>query len=399
MTKQALTSELQRILSEPASAVADRARSALDGLLEDARGKVVLFGAGGLGRQTMDCLRTLGIEPLAVTDNNSKLWGTRLDGVDILAPADAASRYGSDALFIVAIWNPFHWYQETRKRLTELGCRRITPPSPVYWRFPGTFLPFYTQDVPENVHRQADEVLKAAQLWSDDRSREQYFEQVMWRARGDWTFSRPEPEDKDSYFLPRVFSLVPDEVFVDCGAFDGDTLRVFLPQSRGEFRQFVGLEPDPASFAKLEEYVAGLPAAVRSRVRSVHAAVGAERTTLSFAATGGLGSKPSSDGTFAVSCLPISEVVDASTRVTFIKMDIEGAELDALRGARPVIERDRPVLSICVYHLQHDLWSLPLLMKEMVPEYRMFLRAHEGDGWQTVAYAVPPERCVPGLLP
>jgi methyltransferase FkbM-like protein len=78
-------------------------------------------------------------------------------------------------------------------------------------------------------------------------------------------------------------------------------------------------------------------------------------------------------------------------------MDIEGAELDALRGARPVIVRDRPVLTICVYHVPGDLWRLPLLMKEMIPEYQMFLRTHEGDGWQTVAYGIPPGRVVPGL--
>jgi hypothetical protein len=73
-------------------------------------------------------------------------------------------------------------------------------------------------------------------------------------------------------------------------------------------------------------------------------------------------------------------------------MDIEGAEHDALVGARPAIERDAPILAVCVYHSQNDLWRLPLLMKAMVPGYRMFLRCHEGDGWQTVAYAVPPGR-------
>ena len=95
-----------------------------------------------------------------------------------------------------------------------------------------------------------------------------------------------------------------------------------------------------------------------------------------------------------VPSFPISELLNPDTRITFIKMDIEGAEFDALRGARAAIERHRPVLAVCVYHQQDDLWRLPLLMKEMVPDYRMYLRCHEGDGWQTVAYAVPPERAL-----
>ena len=75
-----------------------------------------------------------------------------------------------------------------------------------------------------------------------------------------------------------------------------------------------------------------------------------------------------------------------------IKMDIEGAEYDALLGARKVIERDKPILAICVYHTQNDIWRIPLLIREMLPEHKLYLRAYEGDGFQTVAFAVPPHR-------
>ena len=75
-----------------------------------------------------------------------------------------------------------------------------------------------------------------------------------------------------------------------------------------------------------------------------------------------------------------------------IKMDIEGAEWDALRGARNVIARDRPVLAICVYHTHNDIWRIPLLIHEILPEHHLFLRAYEGDGFQTVVYAIPPRR-------
>ena len=73
-------------------------------------------------------------------------------------------------------------------------------------------------------------------------------------------------------------------------------------------------------------------------------------------------------------------------------MDIEGAEFDALRGGSNVIRRDRPILAICVYHNQNDIWRIPLLIHEMIPEHKLYLRAYEGDGFQTVMYAVPPER-------
>jgi hypothetical protein len=81
-----------------------------------------------------------------------------------------------------------------------------------------------------------------------------------------------------------------------------------------------------------------------------------------------------------------------NTPVTMIKMDIEGAEYDALLGARQTIQRDRPILAICVYHTQNDIWRIPLLIRELVPNYVLYLRAYEGDGFQTVVFAVPPER-------
>jgi len=310
--------------------------------------------------------------------------------LNVLPPQVAAERYGSDALFIVTIWNPQHWHTETRRQLWDLGCRQVVPPSVVYWRFSDTFLPFYAQGLPHTVYEDSAAVLKAAAVWSDDRSREEYLRQIRWRTDGEWEFSRPLGEE--SYFPDGVFSLVADEVFVDCGAFDGDTIRALLLRRHDDFRRILAVEPDSISFAKLQSYLAGLPPEVSRKITPLYCAVGAERRLVHFENTGEVDSHSSENHGGLISCVPISELLSESDPVTYIKMDIEGAELDALLGARRCIESYRPVLAICVYHKQHDVWRLPLLMKDMVPEYRLFLRCHEGDGWQTVAYAVPPGR-------
>jgi len=388
----AMLQELELLLSEPVPSVIERERDTLEQLLATYRGKVVLFGAGDLGRKTLGCLRTVGIEPLAFSDNNSSLWGTAMDGITILSPERAAKRFGSEALFIVAIWNTRHWYSETSRQLSNLGCEHIVPPSPVYWRFPEVFLPFYAQDLPRKVREQSGDVLKAATLWTDTRSQQEFLQQVRWRMSGEWTFTRP--TNAESYFPEDVVRLLPDEVLVDCGAFDGDTIQSFLSHGRSDFRRIFAIEPDSHSFAKLESYIFGLGPELKRKISILNYAVGAERGTVQFVSSGGLDSHASKTAGSGVPCAPISELVDRSIRTTYIKMDIEGAEFDALRGARSVIQRDHPILGICVYHEQQDLWRLPLLMKSMVPDYRMYLRCHEGDGWQTVAYAVPPERAI-----
>ena len=75
-------------------------------------------------------------------------------------------------------------------------------------------------------------------------------------------------------------------------------------------------------------------------------------------------------------------------------MDIEGAEMDALQGGRHAIATDKPLLAVCVYHTQDDLWKIPLFVRDLLPDHRLYLRCHEGDGWQTVLYAVPPHRAL-----
>jgi len=119
--------------------------------------------------------------------------------------------------------------------------------------------------------------------------------------------------------------------------------------------------------------------------------VGAKRDKLHFRASGDEGARLATDGNFIVDCVPIDELA-LEDGPTFIKMDIEGAELDALEGARRSIQTHRPILSICVYHKQNDLWRIPLFIHSLVDDYRLFLRPHDVDGWQLVCYAIPANR-------
>src|ERR1035437_2198520 len=95
--------QVDLLLAEDVDAVKERERTAFDRLLAEANGRIVLFGAGNLGRKALRCLRSIGIEPLAFADNDQARWGIQADGVDVLSPEEAADRFGSSAMFMVTI--------------------------------------------------------------------------------------------------------------------------------------------------------------------------------------------------------------------------------------------------------------------------------------------------------
>ena len=381
---------LSELLNKSPDAVRLREQSALDELLKTTGGRVVLFGAGSVGTRALKELRGIGITPLCFSDNNESRWGSTIEGCPLLSPADAALRYGADSLFLVTIWNAAHWYVETLAQLRSLGCKSVSNYSPLFWRFPATFLPFLLNDLSHKVYEDADNVLAAEALWADQVSLEAYRSHVRWYATGDAS-GLPSRPSENSYFPADVFSISPDEVLVDCGAFDGDTIQQVIERAGSRFGSVHAVEADPLSLEKLQRNLGKMSPDVSQKVKIHECAVGAERGKVRFETTGTVDSKICVEGGVEVDCIPMDELF-ASTPVTMIKMDIEGAEYDALIGGSKVIQRDRPILAVCVYHLQSDLWRLPLLAQKLLPQHKFYLRPYEGDGFQTVLYAVPPDR-------
>ena len=377
------------LLSEDTASVHRREQHAFDDLLAAVHSRIVLFGAGNLGRKALRCLRSIGVEPLAFADNNSALWGSTADGTAVLAPPEAAKRFGASALFMVTIWSRDHDFRKTREQLCALGCGRVISTSELRWKFAAELLPDYCQDLPRRVYEQKAEVTNAANLWADEPSQQEYLNQLRWRTQGDMG-ALAAPTAEESYFMNSLYSFQPEEVFVDCGAYDGDTVKQVLRRTDASSR-ILAVEADPGNFRRLQSWIDTLDQPLRQRISSYQVAVGASHAQLRFKATGEEGACIAEDGDVWVNCVPLDTLV-GDRKPTFIKMDIEGCELDALQGARELIRKFHPILSICAYHRQSDLWRIPLYIHSLVSDYKLFLRAHEADGWHLVFYAVPPHR-------
>src|SRR5258708_34947343 len=244
MATQTHLTKLEAILSEPIASAKEREAQTFERRLAECRGSVVLFGVGSLGKTALQCLRSIGVEPLAFSDSNPGRWDGLVEGVRVLSPKDAADKYGDSALFIVTIWSKGRRYAETKDKLGKLGCRKIVPSSSLRWKFADILMPYFCQDLPHRVLQDSERVLSAVSLWSDDQSREEYLRQVEWRASGDFE-GLSEPDRGESYFPSTLFELKPDEFFVDCGSHHGGHVQQFFLRNRNKVTGIMPDQPPP----------------------------------------------------------------------------------------------------------------------------------------------------------
>jgi FkbM family methyltransferase len=380
------TAELEYLLAEPFEAARSRGRSRWDATWT-AGTPLVLHGAGNVGIRTLRHLRSQGIEPAAFADFSAAKQGTSLEGLPVLSPALAAARWGARGLFLITIINRTHSYAATAKAYALLGGARTAPVLEYFWAHPEDCLPYYAMSAPETVLEGRKEILEAFAALTDPASRAHLLGYIRWRLHLDYA-ALPGPCEELEYFPGGLVSLRGSQCFVDCGAYDGDTLRQFLAQVGDGFQGAHLFEPDPANFQKLATRILELPEAVASRVSIYPVAAGAGPGRLRFQSDGAESSALSATGNFEVPVAALDDVLDG-VAPTFLKMDIEGAELEALRGAAGLIRRHRPTLAICVYHRPDHPWKIPLFLKQLLPGHRIAIRPHAADGWEWVAYAVP----------
>jgi FkbM family methyltransferase len=334
----------------------------------------VVFGAGNLGRRVARVVR-----PELFCDNNRSLWGTTVEGIPVESPATAIHRYPS-ATFIVAIWHPsrVEGMVDRIAQLKSLGAQNVIPFTALLTEYRDPLLPHLFWESPEYYAGCKEEIAKARALL-DAEGREEFDRQMKLRM-GDHLGQVI--DSGVQYFPEGLFHLDDSEVFVDCGAYDGDTIADFRQASKDRFDRIIAFEPDPENLASLQSSVSG-----DRRISVQSYATGARRETLHLTMAG-TGSHISDDGTCTIEAITLDDAL-AGTIPTYIKFDIEGSEPDALEGGRKIITQYRPKMAVCLYHAPDHLWSIPLQLHEMLPDARLTLRTYKCDGWECVCYCLP----------
>jgi len=183
------------------------------------------------------------------------------------------------------------------------------------------------------------------------------------------------------YFDIEYFKPQKNEFFIDGGGFNGDSTMDFF-KWLGDYEtdgKSIIFEPEPILYNDCNKKFKDC-----NNVKIVNKGLWHKKETLKFC-----NSCINSNGEEIIEVISLDEYLkDEKKPVTFIKMDIEGAELNALKGAQQTIKKYKPKLAICIYHKPEDVWEIPNLLLEFVPDYKFYIRHYSLSSFETVLYAI-----------
>ncbi len=305
--------------------------------------------------------------------NDSSKWGSIFCGKRVYSPNEVAD--DSKAFVLICSLQPWV-YKEVSKQLDKLGVEN-----------------YYADRVVLGLHK--DEIMKVYESLYDDKSRKIYTGILNSRVRCDY------PDEEYSSFNPNfvnsVFKKIDEkDIFVDCGAFVGDSIERYIWNHCGTFDKIYGFEPDSSNYNAMsirvdrlkkewnltEESIVLLPYGVsnESSIAFVH------KNSVQ-----GLSSslvEKESEGAEKCQIVSIDDYfLNSGLKYSFLKADVEGYEYRLLDGAQKSIEEYSPRLAICMYHNATDLYSIPMKIKEMDSDYNIMIRHHSVQFFDTVCYA------------
>lgn len=342
---------------------------------------ILIYGAGGFGIEMLRHLRQADLSTAAVLDQRAAELSS-LEGVPVYTAEEAPfDRSGCVVLFSIVM------DREARRRtiahLRDLGYAEIVEAQSL------RCLLVQPDDrgeesISDYYRRRTANIRRAEGLFTDERSLGVYRSCVFAHATGDYSAcAQWESPMAEQYFPPDVPLEKGYQRFLDCGGYTGDTVAQVLEQERA-IEACAVFEPDSGNYARMVGRLAGLKARIGQRWL-FPCAVSDGAGICGFSQGTGSGAL-SRQGDCAVETVALDQAVP-DFRPTFLKMDIEGAEPAALRGAKGIIARNRPDLAICVYHAVNHIWDIPLLLDSWNLGYRFFLRSYNAYTMETVLYA------------
>ena len=252
-----------------------------------------------------------------------------------------------------------------------------------------------TADITSFIHAHAFIVYQMFELYdkisdilADELSKTSYWGAIYSLITGENRFIIP--DSRTQYFGLPEFSINENEIIADIGAYVGDTTEEYITRSSDNVKLYA-FEPSQEALDKLQKRVSRLEQEWLLRENAIEiipAGVGVETTTANFSNTNSIMLKIDKYGEIAISIYSLDDFFKDKSPFTLLKADIEGGEMDMLKGAKEIIKRYNPKMAVCIYHSPKDFIQIAEYIHTLVPMYRFYVRCYFDDYQQTILYCV-----------
>lgn len=328
--------------------------------LQQADKPIVIYGMGNGADHILAVFETLGVQAADFFASDAFVRGHSFHGVRVKKFSEIQELY-EDFVIVVAFAvqdRPTMDYICSLAERYEL----YAPDLPVVGNvlFDRDFLAAH-MDEAEAVYRKL----------ADEKSREVYYDLMAYKLTGRLDILMKTESDR-AEVLRELLPLGENEGYADLGAYNGDTVAEFLSMTSGSFSSIHAMEPDPKNHKKMVTRAENMGIYPDERVHLHNIAAWKEAATLHFAAKAGRNSAVTAAGR-EIPADALDHLVHGDA-ISFMKLDVEGSEYEALLGAAETIRRCRPRILLSAYHLSRDLFALPQLIESIAPDYRFYLR-------------------------
>lgn len=345
----------------------------------DFKKPVVIFGTAKLLPHFIRYFKIKKTKVLFLIDSDKSKIGLNIYGMDVISKEILLKKLGKDIQIVIASVH----YEVIIKKLKKIGFSNLFNPMYFFTFDHNKFNLLTWINNVDLLFKNKKKVKSAFLSFSDEKSKKVFVDIIKFRLTFNQSLFENINNNKSEYFDKKIIRLLPNEVFLDGGAYDGDTIRIFINKSKNKFSKIFAYEPDEKSFTILKRYLKDLS---DKRIFGYKIGLGQKNEKLRFTNEGNLQSKVSNKGKFEIKIIPIDSIKEGV--FTYIKLDIEGFEKQALLGAKKTIYKYKPKLAICSYHHFEDLWEVPNLIHKINRNYKLFLRHYTNFLFDTICYAV-----------
>lgn len=338
---------------------------------------IVLFGAAMNGAWALHNMQKEGYQIVAFADNYYERFagrGGRYEGLPVISPDKI--REIPNAFVVIATTG--HWYQTIKNQLDGLGCPYMTH-----------------MEMMLLLHKKEFYGILSEYL-KDEKSKQVFINILLGHLEGSDRFFKNIYEGGQYFALPEFDQVLGSEVYVDVGAYVGDSVEKYVMRKDGAFKKIYAFEPTWGSYCAMEKRVRRLKDEWNldeSKIECMHCAIGEKSAEMAVlegengANSNHMHEVPAGMEGGLVKVVSLDVFFEGRMEIpTFIKADVEGEELNVIRGAKNIIAKYKPKLAICTYHKDEDLYELPMELRKLNPDYKFALRHHKPQFNETVLY-------------